>query len=154
MQPWIRNKKTVKTPEIKDLKVIPNYMLTHQEEDSSGEIETQLIKGEVHGTRGGGSSVHFTDIETLKKTFQDKVTTPTKTPTSDRSSKHERQTRTPKKLNSQSKPKSRTKKRKSLEDETPSSESTDVEARCAAGIESKAGCEPGLRNHGNKKIKS
>ena len=67
MQPSLKNKKNVKTPTVKDIKVIPNYVLTHQSEDSGGEVQTKLIKGEVLPTRGGGSSVQFTEIETLSK---------------------------------------------------------------------------------------
>ena len=74
MQPAIKNKKSVKTPSVKDVKYIPNYVLTHQSEDSGGEVRTKLIKGEALPTRGGGSSVHFTEIETLSNK------TPAKTP--------------------------------------------------------------------------
>jgi len=143
MQPCIKNKKTVKTPEVKDLKVIPNYILTHQEEDSSGEIETQLIKGEVHSTRGGGSSVQFTDFETLKKAFQDRSTpNPPETPKSGKDTNKENRPT----------PKSKTKKRKPVD--TPSSDGTDLETRCTVGIESKAGSKPGMTSHSNKKMKS
>ena len=127
---------------MKDLKVIPHYILTHQEEDSCGEIETKLIKGEVHATRGGGSSVQFTDFETLKKAFQDRAT-PTKTPSDSAKDANKENKPTPK---------SKTKKRKPAD--TPSSDGTDLEARCAVGIESKAGGKPGMTNHSSKKMKS
>lgn len=132
MQPNLKNKKTVKMPGIKDFKATPNYILTHQEEDSSGEIETQLIKGEVMKTRGGGTSVQFTDIETLKKKLEAKggiLTTP-----------------------KPQKTKSKGKKRKSEgEDEVASDDSwTSVETRCAIGIEGRAGSSPGLMHHAKK----
>ncbi|XP_065646360.1 kinesin-like protein KIF23 isoform X3 [Hydra vulgaris] len=131
MQPQIRKKKTVNTPHVKDFKkafgldlmfsATPNYILTHQEEDSCGEIETKLIKGEIMKTRGGGTSVQFTDVETLKKTIEGKSSTP------------------------------KIGKRKSLEDRAQSEDSwTSVETRCAVGIEGKPGCEPGLMHHAKK----
>ncbi|XP_033624809.1 kinesin-like protein KIF23 isoform X1 [Asterias rubens] len=62
----LKKKRTVAMPTVKDLKGTENYMLTHQEEDSKGEVETKLYKAEVLQTRGGGRSVQFTDIEKLK----------------------------------------------------------------------------------------
>lgn len=138
MQPNLKNKKTVDMPKVKDFKHIwnmpstPNYILTHQEEDSSGEIETKLIKGEVMKTRGGGTSVQFTDIETLKKTLEAKGGIPS--------------TPKPPKTNT------KTKKRKSEgEDEGASDDSwTSVETRCAVGIEGRPGTSPGLTHHAKK----
>ncbi|RDD46620.1 Kinesin-like protein KIF23 [Trichoplax sp. H2] len=65
----LRKKKTVETPKVNDFaKAQANhYVLEHQEEDSQGEIETQLIKGDVFETETGGHSVHFTDVEVLQK---------------------------------------------------------------------------------------
>jgi len=137
MQPNLKNKKTVNMPDVKDFKHIwnmqsaPNYMLTHQEEDSSGEIETKLIKGEVMKTRGGGASIQFTDIETLKKSLEAKGGIPS----------------TPK----QPKSASKSKKRKSEENEVASDDSwTSVETRCAIGIEGRPGATPGLMHHAKK----
>ncbi|XP_038058340.1 kinesin-like protein KIF23 isoform X2 [Patiria miniata] len=62
----LKKKHTVAVPTVKDLKGTENYMLTHQEEDSKGELETKLYKAEVLQTRGGGRAVQFTDIERLK----------------------------------------------------------------------------------------
>ncbi|XP_022106486.1 kinesin-like protein KIF23 isoform X2 [Acanthaster planci] len=62
----LKKKHTVAVPTVKDLKGTDNYMLTHQEEDSKGELETKLYKAEVLQTRGGGRAVQFTDIEKLK----------------------------------------------------------------------------------------
>ncbi|XP_071482317.1 kinesin-like protein KIF23 [Diadema antillarum] len=61
-----KNTKRVSQPSVKDIKSTDNYMLTHQEEDSAGEIETKIFKAEVIPTRGGGRSVQFTDVEKLK----------------------------------------------------------------------------------------
>ena len=40
----LKKKRTVAMPTVKDLKGTENYMLTHQEEDSKGEVETKLYK--------------------------------------------------------------------------------------------------------------
>ncbi|XP_019934953.1 kinesin-like protein KIF23 isoform X2 [Paralichthys olivaceus] len=67
LQPVIPNAIQVSTPSEKALSKCDRYVLTHQEVASDGEIKTKLIKGEVLKTRGGGQSVQFTDIETLKQ---------------------------------------------------------------------------------------
>ncbi|XP_077996675.1 kinesin-like protein KIF23 [Glandiceps talaboti] len=123
LQPNIKKKKTVATPHKKDLKV-DKYILTHQEEDSQGEVETQLIKGDVFSTRGGGHSVQFTDIEKLNQ----------ESPTSAR------------------------KRKSSSEGESNGPESgewTDVETRCAVGIEGRPGqADPSLVHAHPKRLKS
>ncbi|KAB1257147.1 Kinesin-like protein KIF23 [Camelus dromedarius] len=67
MQPHVPHAITVSVPSEKALAKCEKYMLTHQELASDGEIETKLIKGDVFKTRGGGQSVQFTDIETVKQ---------------------------------------------------------------------------------------
>ncbi|KAF3688763.1 Kinesin-like protein KIF23 Kinesin-like protein 5 Mitotic kinesin-like protein 1 [Channa argus] len=67
LQPVIHNAIQVSAPSEKALSKCDRYVLTHQEVASDGEIQTKLIKGEVIKTRGGGQSVQFTDIETLKQ---------------------------------------------------------------------------------------
>ncbi|XP_032720839.1 kinesin-like protein KIF23 isoform X5 [Lontra canadensis] len=67
MQPHVPHAITVSVANAKALAKCEKYMLTHQELASDGEIETKLIKGDVYKTRGGGQSVQFTDIETLKQ---------------------------------------------------------------------------------------
>ncbi|XP_037689479.1 kinesin-like protein KIF23 isoform X4 [Choloepus didactylus] len=67
MQPHVPHAITVSVANEKALAKCEKYMLTHQELASDGEIETKLIKGDVFKTRGGGQSVQFTDIETLKQ---------------------------------------------------------------------------------------
>ncbi|XP_067351941.1 kinesin-like protein KIF23 isoform X4 [Channa argus] len=69
MQPIIPNAIKVSTPNEKALSKCHKYVLRHQELASDGEIETQLIKGNVYKTRGGGQAVQFTDIETLKQQY-------------------------------------------------------------------------------------
>lgn len=81
LQPMIkRKKKTVAAPKSRDLGTAARYCLTHQQQDTDGEIETQLYKGNVFRTAGGGASVQFTAVETLKqqtaKTNNNVVTTP------------------------------------------------------------------------------
>ncbi|XP_064387362.1 kinesin-like protein KIF23 [Halichondria panicea] len=68
LQPLMKKKKTVSTPRPKDFqsRQVDKYCLQHQEEDSQGDIQTALFKGDIHRTRGGGTSVQFTDVEVLK----------------------------------------------------------------------------------------
>lgn len=44
MQPAIRKKKSVSKLEVKDVTNSEKYVLQHQEQDSQGEVETQLYK--------------------------------------------------------------------------------------------------------------
>ncbi|XP_030100478.1 kinesin-like protein KIF23 isoform X4 [Mus musculus] len=67
MQPHVPHAITVSVANEKALAKCEKYMLTHQELASDGEIQTKVIKGDVYKTRGGGQSVQFTDIETLKQ---------------------------------------------------------------------------------------
>lgn len=68
LQPLMkRKKKTVAAPKSRDLGTAARYCLTHQQQDTDGEIETQLYKGNVFRTAGGGASVQFTAVETLKQ---------------------------------------------------------------------------------------
>ncbi|XP_076802728.1 kinesin-like protein KIF23 isoform X2 [Clavelina lepadiformis] len=107
LQPCIKPNRVVNVPSPKDVAGAHKYLLTHQSEDRDGEIQTQLVKGEVFHTRTGGQQVQFVDIETLKQ--QD-----------------------PKKKKKVSSPR----KRKSDEEISSGEQSswTDVETRCAYGI--------------------
>ncbi|XP_069622542.1 kinesin-like protein KIF23 isoform X5 [Ranitomeya imitator] len=67
MQPHVPNAIKVSVASEKALAKCDKYMLTHQQLASDGEMETKLIKGDVFRTRGGGQSVQFTDIETLRQ---------------------------------------------------------------------------------------
>lgn len=157
MQPVIKNKKTVHKPSVKDLKAIPNYILTHQEEDSGGEIETKLVKGQVHETQGGGSSVQFTNIETLKKTLQDRAFNKTQTQKEvkdvqiEQVEKIEKVAKTPTIKTSKTPSKSNIRKRKSAEDDSGMSEDS------WSGAEPKSGSDGNLNlNYGvhQKKFKA
>ncbi|XP_032805057.1 kinesin-like protein KIF23 isoform X5 [Petromyzon marinus] len=123
MQPSVTNAVTVLMPTERALSKADKYMLTHQELASDGEIETRLIKGQVYKTRGGGQSVQFTDIETLKQ----------ESPSSR------------KRKSDQRAPVQRS--------DTPDSEWTDVETRCAIAVEMKAGSTagPGIQHHAHPK---
>ncbi|CAM9810011.1 unnamed protein product [Lampetra fluviatilis] len=123
MQPSVTNSVTVLMPTERALSKADKYMLTHQELASDGEIETRLIKGQVYKTRGGGQSVQFTDIETL-------------TQESPSSRKRKSDQRAPVQRS-----------------DTPDSEWTDVETRCAIAVEMKAGSTagPGIQHHAQPK---
>lgn len=142
-------KKIVKEVKTKDLKAplmgqMPNYLLEHQAEDSAGEIETQLIKGEVLKTRGGGTSVQFTDIETLKRRLQsgsantlpknETPETPQKTPRNSQGQKTPRNSQGTKRQSEDNK-----------ENEDNIADWTDVETRCAVGIEGRVNCDPATK---------
>ncbi|XP_002738904.1 kinesin-like protein KIF23, partial [Saccoglossus kowalevskii] len=123
LKPNIKKKKTVAIPKQKDMKA-DKYILTHQEEDSQGEMETQLIKGDVFQTRGGGHAVQFTDIETLKQ----------ESPTSNRKRRSSQPV-------------------VAAEEEASSGDWTDVETRCAVGIEGRPGQNTPSVMHTTKRTK-
>lgn len=125
LKPQLKNKKTVSRPAEKDFKATnaTNYVLSHQEEDSAGEIETKLIKGDVYKSLGGGHCIQFTEVETLK-TRSDELTSPgRKRRASD-----------------------------SIDDESHSSW-TDVETRCSTAIEGRPGMGPSYCHTTSKKKK-
>ncbi|BFZ09796.1 hypothetical protein BsWGS_12835 [Bradybaena similaris] len=66
-QPKMARKKSVSKLDVKDTKSATKYVLTHQEQDSSDELVTKLIKGDVIPTASGGSAVIFNDVEMLKQ---------------------------------------------------------------------------------------
>ncbi|XP_041081930.1 kinesin-like protein KIF23 isoform X1 [Polyodon spathula] len=126
MQPHVPNAIKVSVPNEKALSKCDKYMLTHQELASDGEIKTKLIKGEVFKTRGGGQSVQFTDVETLKQ----------ESPTSSTNRKRRSSGNAP-----------------VQQEETTESEWTDVETRCSVAVEMRAGSNlgPGYQHHGQPK---
>uniref|UniRef100_A0A914UWX3 Kinesin-like protein Kif23 Arf6-interacting domain-containing protein n=1 Tax=Plectus sambesii TaxID=2011161 RepID=A0A914UWX3_9BILA len=65
MKPKLRNAKATTRPEASDLRKSTEYVLTHQEVDQDGVLRTELVKGDVIPTAGGGSAVLFNDIERL-----------------------------------------------------------------------------------------
>nr|KAF6485087.1 kinesin family member 23 [Rousettus aegyptiacus] len=138
MQPHVPHAITVSVANEKALAKCEKYMLTHQELASDGEIETKLIKGDVYKTRGGGQSVQFTDIETLKQ----------ESPTGCKnnycimfpffhSRKRRSSTVTP------------------AQPDGAESEWTDVETRCSVAVEMRAGSQlgPGYQHHAQPKRK-
>lgn len=70
-QPKIKNKTSLsnlKDANAKTFKRASNYALTHHVADPvNGEVETQVIKGDVIPSLGGGAHVVFNDVETLKQ---------------------------------------------------------------------------------------
>ncbi|XP_047389833.1 kinesin-like protein KIF23 isoform X3 [Sciurus carolinensis] len=125
MQPHVPHAITVSVANEKALAKCEKYMLTHQELASDGEIETKLIKGDVYKTRGGGQSVQFTDIETLKQ----------ESPSGSR--KRRSSTVAP------------------AQPDGTESEWTDVETRCSMAVEMRAGSQlgPGYQHHAQPKRK-
>uniref|UniRef100_A0A8C9AYF2 Kinesin-like protein n=1 Tax=Phocoena sinus TaxID=42100 RepID=A0A8C9AYF2_PHOSS len=125
MQPQVPHAITVSVANEKALAKCEKYMLTHQELASDGEIETKLIKGDVYKTRGGGQSVQFTEIETLKQ----------ESPTGSR--KRRSSTIAP------------------AQPDGTESEWTDVETRCSVAVEMRAGSQlgPGYQHHAQPKRK-
>uniref|UniRef100_A0A8C8YM64 Kinesin-like protein n=1 Tax=Prolemur simus TaxID=1328070 RepID=A0A8C8YM64_PROSS len=125
MQPHVPHAITVSVANEKALAKCEKYMLTHQELASDGEIETKLIKGDVYKTRGGGQSVQFTDIETLKQ----------ESPSGSR--KRRSSTVVP------------------AQPDGTESEWTDVETRCSVAVEMRAGSQlgPGYQHHAQPKRK-
>ncbi|XP_075821716.1 kinesin-like protein KIF23 isoform X7 [Microtus pennsylvanicus] len=125
MQPHVPNAITVSVANEKALAKCEKYMLTHQELASDGEIQTKVIKGDVYKTRGGGQSVQFTDIETLKQ----------ESPTGSR--KRRSSTIAP------------------AQPDGTESEWTDVETRCSVAVEMRAGSQlgPGYQHHAQPKRK-
>ncbi|XP_040270276.1 kinesin-like protein KIF23 isoform X5 [Bufo bufo] len=121
MQPHVPNSIKVSVASEKALSKCDKYMLTHQQLASDGEIETKLIKGDVFRTRGGGQSVQFTDVETLRQQ------SPPGTSRKRRSSGSNQ----PPQI------------------ENTDSEWTDVETRCSVAMEMRAGSNlgPGYQHH-------
>uniref|UniRef100_A0A8C3UR59 Kinesin-like protein n=1 Tax=Catharus ustulatus TaxID=91951 RepID=A0A8C3UR59_CATUS len=123
LQPRVPRAITVESPSERALARCDRYLLTHQELASDGEIQTKLIKGDVFKTRGGGQSVQFTDIETLKQESptgrKRRSSPPDPDPAGD----------------------------------AAESEWTDVETRCSVAVEMRAGSAlgPGLQHHAQPK---
>nr|XP_034192116.1 kinesin-like protein KIF23 isoform X1 [Osmia lignaria] len=69
LQPFIRHKRSV--TQLTDPKDITDraskYCLVAQEQDTDGELETKLYKGDILPTSGGGAQVVFNDLEYLKQ---------------------------------------------------------------------------------------
>lgn len=65
LQPKVFAKKNVHIPSVGDLRTVDQYLLTHQELGNGNQVKTTLVKGEVFGTRTGGTQVRFTGKEKL-----------------------------------------------------------------------------------------
>lgn len=74
MQPQMKRKKSVTRLSEKDLAdpKSEKYCLTTQEQDTDGELETKLYKGDIIPTAGGGRQVIFNDVEVLKQVSPEK----------------------------------------------------------------------------------
>ncbi|XP_073425069.1 kinesin-like protein KIF23 isoform X2 [Dendrobates tinctorius] len=120
MQPHVPNAIKVSVASEKALAKCDKYMLTHQQLASDGELETKLIKGDVFRTRGGGQSVQFTDMETLRQ----------ESPPGSRKRRSSGSNQPP-------------------QVENTDSEWTDVETRCSLAMEMRAGSNlgPGYQHH-------
>ncbi len=71
MQPKMERKISVSKLELSDTKKSSKYLLTHQQQDSDGEIITNLIKGNICQSPSGGANCIFTDIEVLSCKVQE-----------------------------------------------------------------------------------
>lgn len=129
LQPNFKKKKTVTNPKSKhfNLRKVDKYVLKHQEQDSAGEVKTELYKGEILQTRTGGASVKFTDIEKLNHASPMR---PTRRWTRSMSRKANARSPSSSILSS------------STDTSVQEGEWTDVETRCAVGIEGKPGTTP------------
>lgn len=73
LQPKFNRKKSVSKIELNDAKKSSKYVLTHQQQDSNGEIVTNLIKGDLLKSPSGGANCIFTDVETLNVRAQEQA---------------------------------------------------------------------------------
>lgn len=62
----MKKKRSVSKLEENDMKKeASKYVLTHQEQDCFGDLETKLFKGDIIPSAGGGAQVIFSDVEVL-----------------------------------------------------------------------------------------
>lgn len=70
LQPHMKNKRSLsnlKNVTAANLKDASKYALTHHSADNYGNVETEVYKGEIIPTVGGGAQVIFQDVETLRQ---------------------------------------------------------------------------------------
>lgn len=68
MQPVMKKRRSVGKLGVKDVtQGASKYALMHQEEDSAGDVEQQLYKGDVIPSVTGGAQVVFNEVETVKQ---------------------------------------------------------------------------------------
>lgn len=58
----MRRRKSITMPDLKATMASSQYFLEHQESDSNGNVETQIYKGDIIPTAGGGLSTNFISI--------------------------------------------------------------------------------------------
>ncbi|KAG8201735.1 hypothetical protein JTE90_012795 [Oedothorax gibbosus] len=70
LQPKMKKKKSVTQLNVKDVtnRDSSKYLLQHQEQDSQGEVVTEMYKADIIPSAGGGAQVVFNDVETLQQT--------------------------------------------------------------------------------------
>lgn len=132
LQPQMKKKKTLAAPKAKHFKSkqVDKYCLQHQEEDSEGDVKTELYKGQIVHTRGGGTSVQFTDVEVLRHSNPH---SPVGRPRRSARLAHQLHEGDGSDLSSGE---------SSLEYEGEEEEHTDVETRCAVAIQGRPGAQP------------
>ncbi|KAI6239383.1 Kinesin-like protein [Aphelenchoides fujianensis] len=64
-QQFPKNAKHTTQPNANDFRKCTDYIVTNQDVDTSGRLQTECIKGEIVPTAGGGHAVMFKDIERL-----------------------------------------------------------------------------------------
>lgn len=87
MQPKIEKRKSVTKITDKDIldDKVSKYCLTTQSQDTDGELETKLYKGDVIPTATGGRQVVFDDVEVLRQESPTREPSPMRTRRSKRS---------------------------------------------------------------------
>lgn len=63
----MKRRKSVTKLDLEVTKRSSNYLLEHQTTDGNGNLATQLYKGDIIPTAGGGRAVIFKDVETLQQ---------------------------------------------------------------------------------------
>ncbi|XP_044000991.1 kinesin-like protein KIF23 [Aphidius gifuensis] len=67
LQPRVARKSLSKMLDPKEVTGSSRYCLIDQEQDTDGELETKVYKGDILRTSGGGAQVVFNDVEHLKQ---------------------------------------------------------------------------------------
>jgi len=72
MQPNLKKRRSKTKLSEKDLAQGTNYALTTHEQDSDGDVETKVYKGDIIPTATGGAQIVFNDVETLRQKSPEK----------------------------------------------------------------------------------
>jgi len=80
LQPALKKRRSVTRLQEKDIvnNKTSKYLLTTQNQDEDGQLETRLYKGDVVPTAGGGRQVVFNDVEVLTQTSPTQELSPKK----------------------------------------------------------------------------